>query len=113
MTRTLRIITVFVSILAAGLLFTNAASQAYAKGGGSRPGWGHDDDKHKHTGPPGLSTVPCKPGNGFGDKNHCHTGPPGHSIVPKPGEDEHEDDDEDEEHELHNEHDDGDDDDDD
>jgi hypothetical protein len=27
-----------------------------------------------------TTTVPenCKPGYGHGDKNHCHTGPPGH-----------------------------------
>ncbi len=73
MTRALRITAVLVSLIASGVLFTQATSQAFAKAGGTRPGWGFGDPNHEHTGPPGQSTAPL-PGNGPG-----HSGPPGHS----------------------------------
>ena len=44
----------------------------------TRPGNGHGDNNHVHTGPPGGQSV--RPGWGHGDKNHVHTGPPGQSV---------------------------------
>jgi hypothetical protein len=51
-----------------------------------KPGWGHGDTNHCHSGPPGQNKhddeadtaddEACKPGWGYGDKNHCHSGPP-------------------------------------
>ena len=37
---------------------------------GTKPGNGHGDDGHPHSGPPGHTD--SRPGHGYGDKNHNH-----------------------------------------
>ena len=45
------------AVLIAGAVV--AVGQSFAKNdGGTRPGWGHGDKNHTHTGPPGQSVRP-------------------------------------------------------
>ena len=52
----------------ASLIFTSTAFAA-GHSGDNKPGWGHGDKNHHHTGPPGHS-VSVHPGDG--DDNHGH-----------------------------------------
>jgi len=46
-----------VGVLALSLVFTQPALAAHPAGN-NRPGWGHGDNNHVHTGPPGQSVRP-------------------------------------------------------
>jgi hypothetical protein len=56
-----RMITIFTLVLfSVGFI----VSSVYATTtGDTRPGWGHGDDNHDHTGPPGQSVNPTKEPN--------------------------------------------------
>ena len=52
----MRVLVVTAIVLA---VFGLIGAQAFAKNdGGTRPGWGHGDKNHVHTGPPGQSVRP-------------------------------------------------------
>lgn len=50
---------VFALLAVIGAMLVQAAF-AQGNAGGTRPGWGHGDKNHVHTGPPGLTVRPAR-----------------------------------------------------
>ena len=68
-----------VMVLAGILTLSLFTRSAFAEGhsGDNKPGWGHGDKNHHHTGPPGHS-VSVHPGDGDNDEDDGHHGNHGH-----------------------------------